>query len=530
MRARFVVGTVALAAIALAVMVPAAARAQPIQGAVPDAVPIEGNNAGGGGAKIPVTMPGDPEVLGAEKAAVTAPPAPVSVEQPIDPNLYICGPGDAFELDFWGQQNFRLRIAVDLEGRTFISKVGFVNVAGKTLAAVRKAIKDKVRANYPGLQFELTLAIPRTFLVHVVDDVMHPGVYPAHPIERLSVVLARAGGVAPNGSRRRIEIRHHDGSNTTADLVLYELTGDTKDNPFLVDGDVVTVPHADITVSVAGAVRRPGTYELIASKDLAELFRLADGLTSAVARSLPIKIVRRNDKQQETFDQIAFAGSTDIPNAPLHDLDHVLVPGAEEVQRSVLLLGAVTGAESIDAAATSKRLPFVEGDTVYSLLARAGGIKAPGDLKRSYIARPVKGQAPQVIPIDLDALLVRRDFHADVPIAMGDTIVIPPMQYSVLVEGAVARAGFYPFSPMLGVPEYIAHAGGRTRTAQDIEDVRLIDVNGTTRKYSTGVTLHPGDAILVPERNWTRAEIVQLVLGGAGLLLSGVAVVYAVTR
>src|ERR1700689_3642152 len=190
--------------------------------------------------KIPVTMSGNTEVLGAEPTAVTTAPPLISLEQPIDPDAYICGPGDVFELVFWGQQNFRLKIAADVEGRTFISKVGFVGVAGKTLTAVRTEIKKKVRGNYPGLQFELTLVTPRTFLVHVVDNVKSPGSYPAHAVERVSMVITRAGGVS-NGSRRRISIRHRDGSAITADLVKYELTGDTALNPYLLDGDVVTV-------------------------------------------------------------------------------------------------------------------------------------------------------------------------------------------------------------------------------------------------------------------------------------------------
>jgi protein involved in polysaccharide export with SLBB domain len=113
---------------------------------------------------------------------------------------------------------------------------------------------------------------------------------------------------------------------------------------------------------------------------------------------------------------------------------------------------------------------------------------------------------------------------------MGDTIVIPPMQYSVLVEGAVARAGLYPYNPQFGVPEYIAHAGGLTRTARDLDDSKLIDANGVTRDYHFGVKLQPGDAILIPERNFTRAEVVQLIMAGAGLVLSGVAITYAATR
>ena len=42
--------------------------------------------------------------------------------------------------------------------------------------------------------------------------------------------------------------------------------------------------------------------------------------------------------------------------------------------------------------------------------------------------------------------------------------------------------------------------------------------------------LRPGDAILVPERNFTRAEVAQIVIAVAGLVISGVAITIAATR
>jgi protein involved in polysaccharide export with SLBB domain len=476
---------------------------------------------------IPVTMPGSTEVMGAENAATSTSAAPVPLEHPIDPNTYICGAGDTFELNFWGQQNFRLKIAADLEGRVFISKVGFVAVAGKTLSAVRTEVGKKVHANYPGLRYELTLLAPRTFLVHVAQYVQKPGAYSANPLERVSAVLARAGGAT--GSRRRIQIKHRSGSTVTADLLLYELTGDTAHNPYVLDGDVITVPHAGVVVSVAGAVRRPGTYELVKSKDVAELLDVAGGFTSAVVRTLPMRIVRRNQAQQDTFIDLAFSKSA-TPNHALADDDRVVVRGSDEVQRSVQLIGAVVGSDPLDTGTTSKRLPFIEGDTVWSLIDRAGGIKAPGDLRRSYISRPRAEGVPELIPLDLELLLVRRDIRADKPVQMGDLIVVPPMQYSVRVEGAVGRAGLYPYNPKFGIAEYVANAGGRTRSARDLDEVKIIEPNGQTRSFSGGLKPSPGDSILVPERTFTRPEIVQIVLSAAGIVLSGVAITLAATR
>ena len=104
------------------------------------------------------------------------------------------------------------------------------------------------------------------------------------------------------------------------------------------------------------------------------------------------------------------------------------------------------------------------------------------------------------------------------------------MQYSVRVEGAVARAGLYPYNPRFRIAEYVANAGGRTRSARDLDEAQLIEPNGRTRSFSAGLKPSPGDSILIPERTFTRPEIVQIVLSAAGLVLSGVAITIAVTR
>jgi polysaccharide biosynthesis/export protein len=497
-------------------------RAQPSETANPDL-----GNGSSGNAQIPVTIKGT-EVLSAEAVGSTSAPTPFSIEEPIKPDLYTCGSGDVFELNFWGQQNFRLKVTADLEGRLFISKVGFVPVAGKSLTAVRAAVNKKVRATYPGLNFELTLTTPRTFLVHVVDNVRRPGTATANPIERISTVIARAGGIT--GSKRRISIRHKNGDVSSADLVLYELTGDTSFNPFVLDGDVISVPFPETVVSVGGAVRRPGTYELVKERDLKELLFLAGGLSTNVTKSLPIRIVRRDKSEHDEFIDVPFGPKGDVTNHALLDGDAVDIRGASDLQRSVTLIGAVVGSSSVDATTTVKRLPFIEGDTVLSLIERAGGIKAPGDLRRAYISRGNASGTQEVIPVNLDALLIKRDFKEDKPVNLGDAIVVPPMQYSVLVEGAVARAGLYDYNPSFSVTEYLARAGGRSRLAKDIDDVRVVDVNGNTRGFKRGMKLSPGDSIMVPERNFSRSEVVQLAIAGASLLLSGITVAYLVTR
>src|SRR5438128_5128909 len=212
------------------ISLPGSARAQIVAPGLPDPRPP----AGGAAVPMQVGLPQDTEVVQAERPAINPGGAsPLPLEEPLDPNKYVCGRGDVFELNFWGRQNFKQRVTVDLEGRTFISKVGYVDIVGKTLTQARAIIKQAVLRYLPGLNFDLSLVEPRTFLVHVVENIPHPGIYPARPVERASNVLARAGGIIGTASKRRISIQHRDGSRTTVDLLLYNLTGETKYNPYL---------------------------------------------------------------------------------------------------------------------------------------------------------------------------------------------------------------------------------------------------------------------------------------------------------
>jgi polysaccharide biosynthesis/export protein len=474
------------------------------------------------GVEMPVDVASPAEVMdvGRQAAMPTTPDLPL--EEPIDPKEFICGSGDSFELRFWGKQNLVVRMTVDLDGHTFIPKIGKIAVAGKTLAAARTAVLEIVGRHYPGLQSDLTLIKPRDFVVHIAGRVKRPGVHRANPRMRLSSLLGHAGAT---GSTRRIAIRHRDGSTGKADLLLYARTGDTRHNPYLLDGDVLDIPDAEVEVEIAGPVRVPGRYELIATRDLAELLELAGGLKSSASRTLPIRVTRRSSDERRSMISVPFEAGR-APNLALQDDDLIAVPSTSELDRSVSLVGAVVGADPADPATTIKRLTYADGDTVRSLIERAGGVTVAADLENAYIKRD--GQALETI--DLERLLVRRDFAADRPVTVGDTIVVPFKRRSVLVEGAVVRAGTFQFNPRFGVREYVESAGGATRFARSSGDIRVIGADGRGRRYAPGVVVQPGDTIVVPERNFSRSEVVQLVMSGAGLVLSSVALGYALTR
>ena len=405
-------------------------------------------------------------------------------------------------------------------------------------------LRASVARYFPKLGFGVTLIEPRTFLVQVVDDVAHPGSYPARAIERVATLINRAGGFGPNASRRRIEVRRRDGTVLKADLLLYAITGDVKHNPYVLDGDAIRVPFQSLVATIGGAVNRPGRYELVGTSDLAELVEAAGGLTPGATTGLPVQVVRR--AQDEKLARLAFDFGPEgkLPEVPMVREDNVWIPAFLELQQSVTITGALAGVAatagtagtttalavggaggntatnaSNDDGGATRRLPFAQGDTVRSLLERVGGVGPLADLRGSFILRN-----NQAVPVDLYALVMLRDLSADKAVELGDTIVIPFKRPNVLIEGAVFKPGPYPYNPNFNVEQYLALAGGPNRFAQSTDNVYLVTPDGQTKEFAPDLKVEPGASLVVPERNFSRSEVVAIILAGAGLLLSGVTI------
>src|SRR5262249_55498479 len=90
------------------ISLPGSARAQII---APPSLPGEprlpGSSSSGGVVPMQIGLPEDTETeaSGPERHPAAVPARPVPLEQPLDPDKYICGRGDVFELNFWGRQN-----------------------------------------------------------------------------------------------------------------------------------------------------------------------------------------------------------------------------------------------------------------------------------------------------------------------------------------------------------------------------------------------------------------------------------------
>ena len=140
------------------------------------------------------------------------------------------------------------------------------------------------------------------YQIHILGEVKAPGTYRIAASDRLSEVLTRAGGIKENGSKRNIELRRQGKVKQIVDLLPFQLFGELRENPFLLDNDVIYVPLKNKSIRVVGAVKRPDEYELKSEKTLGDVVFLAGDTTVGASSKLPFKVIRFVDGKKEVLE------------------------------------------------------------------------------------------------------------------------------------------------------------------------------------------------------------------------------------
>ncbi len=195
---------------------------------------------------------------------------------------YVLSTGDRLDLIVRGQENRRKTYEVNSQGLLVTDEFGPLMAAGQTLGAVRKALEDEA-ATQPNMDLYLSLSTARQIDVLVIGDVESPGRKHLTAFHTILDALNAGGGVSPMGSLRQIKLVR-GGNSRFIDLYKVLLhggdgSGDDADIR-LQDGDRLIVPPVGPTVAVAGAVKRPGIYEIRKGEQLSalELLGLAGGV------------------------------------------------------------------------------------------------------------------------------------------------------------------------------------------------------------------------------------------------------------
>lgn len=417
---------------------------------------------------------------------------------------YRLGNGDIIDVQIAGRLEVnRFQVTVDPEGSVNIPPLGALQVGGLTLLEAHRRIVERAHELLRYADVSIAVSLPRLFDVTVSGEVEHPGTAQAQATQRLHELILNAGGITTRGSARHVQVTV--GATThEVDLLRFELAGDLSQNPYVQETMRVHVPPRAAAVTLTGAVRRPGEYELGPNGSLREILELTGGLAPGVTGA-DARLTRIGDDGRKDTVSVDLRTALVAPaDVPLHSGDTLFVQPLSILQDVVEARGAFLGVTESSKTTTAgkptivQRLDLAQGDRVRDVIAKVGGIAPFGDLRLAFVDRTGPSGPRQRVPVDLQRLLVERDETQNILLQNGDVLNLPVVEDKVFVVGEVKAPGAQDYRPDLTPREYLALAGGPGNRAR-IDDTTVTFRNGRTYVMAEAPPLEPGAVVTVPE-------------------------------
>ena len=479
---------------------------------------------------------------------------------------YIVGPGDVFAAVIdKGEDIETFEVPVGAGGSLLVPSVGPVPVAFLPLAEANRAIRAAIQKRFQHLDISIGLTRLRVFPVNVVGEVHIPGAVGVHGVEQASQLILKAGGLIDDpdrrGSSRNIQImRLANGqwqrTGRRVDLALWNRTGDEQYNPFILDGEQIVVPVATRdSVTVTGAVQRPGAYEYAPGDRVADLVVLGNGLRAhdPPKRAQLLRLSKDGNWTPIAIDLPRALDGDPSANLPVQAGDKLYVigetafvrvegevqfPGPFPITEGLRLKALLRHAEllpeaSVVQASLIRKINFEERTEDDPALDRLLGIDRVQrtDAEEALITLKTQ-QLSGRLPIDFAALMAGDDRH-DILLQDGDVVRIPRFIPSVRVTGAVLAPANIPYDPTLTVGGYIDLAGGFNTRAKR-KDIILVEGNtGNPIRVEITSPVRPGDAIVVPARESTPGQgyrIARETIAMLGSVASLVLTIFLINR
>jgi polysaccharide export outer membrane protein len=317
------------------------------------------------------------------------------------------------------------------------------------------------------------------------------------------------------------------------DLQKYQLTGDLKSNPTLLDGDVIVVPTEQQEVGrirIEGSVKAPAEFEYVVGDRVRDILAMAHGF-AIDADSSKIELVR--------FTKNSFNLSRQLLN-----LDFTQPSQREEVLNTLLqpddrlfVRPKAMYHEKKDVEVTGRvKYPgfyALENDTtrLSQIIKLAGGFTPDASLVNSYVQRRSHSQIRDAeferlqsmsvadmtemerdyfkvksrelvgsMGVNFIQLFEKGDSTQDAILMDNDLINIPAQELTVNVSGQVIKPGLFPYKEGGTLNYYIKEAGGYNWNARRSK-VRIIKARtGEWMRPKGDTILDIGDTVFVPEK------------------------------
>ncbi len=509
------------------------------------------------------------------------------MEEYIDKETYILGPGDMFSIDLKGEITQSVRgIVVNGEGYIFIPGVGQVDVKELSLVDARERIDEEISEQFQNTRITVSLDRPRPVIFSVHGDVPSPGKYVVPFQTRIDQAIFPAlkdedppdlsGGSSAGytsfqyefselqnlpQSLRNVRVISDNGEEQNADLVSYLRKGDKDANPFVRDGDVIHVQRKleeGPKVSISGGVSTHLDLEYRQGDNLGSLIDIAGGFSSDADTS-KIHLYRRQGNEIVQHD--INPNEEDLNEFEVEPNDKIIVPIDRDLHQSEV--AHVNGEVEIPG-----RYPIVDGETtVYDLLEMTGGSTSRALTHGAYLIRSEAGgdrtlKEPQPAMeqlmrtsdqyrqgfeyLELEAALSQNQVHVDLSneeqlkntrLYSEDQLYIPKDENTVFMMGQVNNPGHYTFNDNSSTESYINEAGGYALAAEESR-IFIIKAGSRSWYHPDETDVESGDIIFVDRvpyddlqaRRSYRQGNIQLILTGISTITSVITTYIAVFR
>lgn len=346
--------------------------------------------------------------------------------------------------------------------------------------------------------------------ITISGAVRRPGTYELMPNENMKELIEVYGnGLTQLADTTRATLtRYIDSNEISGDITLLteqEVTGDYA----LQHLDVIAIPNitdlrpavqvnrVERTITISGAVRRPGTFNIMQHENLHELIEVyGDGFT-AVADPSRMEMVRLVNGEYIAGDKIYLTENDVKNNFLLEHYDMIFVPSITQLRPVMFVEGAVKdivddkakdkGMEEASAnlvASNRLAVQFDMGDTYASIVrSHRTWFTAISDTQNAYIIRN-----EERIPINLNLMLYDASYRGERLVVENDILVVPFRQYFVTVAGAVVNPGRYPYIPDRDWEYYIGLAGGFIPGRNSLQSIGMTDITGKRMRKTDAIT------------------------------------------
>ncbi|MDC1068764.1 SLBB domain-containing protein [Candidatus Kapabacteria bacterium] len=477
----------------------------------------------------------------------------------IDPDLYKCGPGDMFQFKILPYQTKSEYLTVDPEGLLILPRnYGMLDVYNKSISEVRNEIKSIDGLNSPKTKVILSLFKPRTVIIQVRGNVKNPGLFTLSANMTVKDVIMYASEIKDNKlltesnkineynnyanselkknistitgnpsnyvfSERNIILQNQNNTRII-DLAVSEFK-DKSQNPFIREGDIITIPKMDEDknyYSVVGEVNNPSKISHRDGDDINTALTISGGLTENADINNSFLFLDDGTKVKLKFDT----------KLELQDFNPKINSG------STIVIGSKTKSSNTNFGLITIRgevfnpgsFVIKEGEsTLNKVIELAGGIKSTSCLNLSKIINLndfedkdfvfEKDIMDHLKYYDLtveDTNMINLEYRLreprvslnfeevvngsanDVLLKDGDYIYISNCPTRTMVMGRVKQPGFIEFKAGKHPNWYINLAGGMVESA---DDNRIRIIRGGTEiweEIDRNTIVMPGDIIYVP--------------------------------